>query len=197
MASPLLPSASPIATFPTTNQPVVDTTLKDMLTTLHSSLHTDISSMLSAFKSEMIHVHNRMDRIEHQMSAMTVTVNDLVDVHDHTRDEHRWIRAKMVDLEDRSRRNNVKIRGILEAVVPADLNTYARKMISLLLPDLPLRHPNEGTLLPHQRYAHGQVQAFRPIACAIYKTTTICGHFPIHPPAKKAAPNHYSAIEQP
>lgn len=71
------------------------------------------------------------------MTAMTETVNDLVDTHDHTRKEHHWVRAKMADREDRSRHNNVKIRGIPETILPADLNSYARKLISTLLPDLP------------------------------------------------------------
>lgn len=133
----LTSTQSPIEAFPTANQPVVDTMLKDMLITLHSTIQNDISSMFSAFKSEIVHVNNRMGRIEHQMSAMTVTVNDLVDGHDHTRDEQQWVRAKMADLENRSRRNNVKIRGIPETIVPADLIAYARKIISQLLPDLP------------------------------------------------------------
>lgn len=131
------PLSSPIAAFPTSNQPVIDTMLKEMLISLHSSLHNVISSMFTAFKSEMVHTGNKIGQIEKQMAVMTETVNDLVDAHDHTRDEHHWVRAKMADLEDRSRRNNVKIRGIPENILPADLNTYARTLISTLLPDLP------------------------------------------------------------
>lgn len=35
-----------IATYPTSNQPVLDTTLRDMLMTLQSSIHSDITNML-------------------------------------------------------------------------------------------------------------------------------------------------------
>lgn len=74
--------------------------------------------------------------LKNRWAPVTVTVNDLVDAHEHTRDEQQWVRAKMADLEDRSRRNNVKICGIPETILPADLNSYARKLISTLLPDL-------------------------------------------------------------
>lgn len=129
------PVSSPISAFPTSNQPIIDTMLKEMLIYLHSSLHNDISSMFSAFKSEMICMRNKVGRIEQQLGTVTETVNDLVDAHDYTREEHQWMQAKMADLEDRF--NNVKIRGIPETVLPADLNSYARKLISSLLPDLP------------------------------------------------------------
>lgn len=97
------PASSPIAAFPTTNH--IDTMLKDMLISLHSSLHNDISSMFSAFKSEMVYMGNKVGHMEQQMSAMTETVNDLVDPHNHTCEEQ-WVQAKMAD---RSRHNNVKI----------------------------------------------------------------------------------------
>lgn len=75
--------------------------LKEMLMSLHSSLHNDISSMFTAFKAEMMYTGQKVGHIEKQMSTMTETVNDLVDSHDHTRKEYHWVRAKMANLEDR------------------------------------------------------------------------------------------------
>lgn len=49
------------------------------------------------------------------------TINDLVDAHDMVEKEHMWIKAKLADLEDGSRRNNVKIRGIPESIQSPEL----------------------------------------------------------------------------
>lgn len=45
-----------IEEFPTNNQPVIDTVLKDMLMSLRSSLHADMMSCM--------HNYNRLDNIE-------------------------------------------------------------------------------------------------------------------------------------
>lgn len=41
---------------------------------------------------------------------------------------------KLADLEDRSGRNNVKIRGLPESVPHDDFFTYVRKLMSTILP---------------------------------------------------------------
>lgn len=43
------------------------------------------------------------------------------------------MKAKLADLEDRSHRNNVKIRGIPEAVKPAALKDFFTKLMSAIL----------------------------------------------------------------
>lgn len=40
-----------INSFPTTNQPILDTTMKEMLVSLRSSLHTDITTCVQSFKN--------------------------------------------------------------------------------------------------------------------------------------------------
>lgn len=77
---------SPIATFPSANQPVLETTMKEMLISLQSSLYNDISSMFNKFSSQMHYMGQRVYHIKKQMGEMTETVNDLVDAHDHTRE---------------------------------------------------------------------------------------------------------------
>lgn len=62
-----------------------------------------------------------------------MTINDLVDVYEESREEHLWIKAKLADLEDRSRRNNVKLCSILEMVQMCDPHIYARDMMSALV----------------------------------------------------------------
>lgn len=56
-------------------------------------------------------------------------------MHDEVIDEQSWIKAKLADLEDHSRCNNVKIRGILESIPPAELPKYANDLMHAILPN--------------------------------------------------------------
>lgn len=69
------------------------------------------------------------------MDECTTTVNDFIDTCDEVTEEQSWIRAKLADLDDRSCRNKVKLCGVPEAIVPADLCKYAKELIHAVLPD--------------------------------------------------------------
>lgn len=70
------------------------------------------------------------------MEECTRTVNDLIDACKEQSEETNWIKAKIADLKDRSRRNNVKIRGVPESIPPTDLQKFAGEMIARLLPEV-------------------------------------------------------------
>lgn len=55
-----------------------------------------------------------MDHIESKMGEFASTINNLVDAQEWDEDEMEGIKAKMADMEDRRRRNNLKIRGVPE-----------------------------------------------------------------------------------
>lgn len=68
-----------IAAYPTTNQPVLDTTLRDMLLTLQTSIHFNISKMMHHITSEMTCMGERVTIIENKMGEVTSSFNTLVD----------------------------------------------------------------------------------------------------------------------
>lgn len=90
---------SSIAAIPTSGQPVLDTTMKDMLLSLQSSLMTNLSSLIHKFSTDM---RDRVQYMENKMEEFTDTVNDLVDAYMVQKDDTMWIKAKLADLEDRS-----------------------------------------------------------------------------------------------
>lgn len=100
-----------MAAFPTTCQPVLNTTLKEMLLLLQSSLLTNLSSLISKFSTDIHDLGDRVTYIENKMEDSTTTINDFVDAYDDMKDEQHWIKSKLADLEERSCRNNVKLRG--------------------------------------------------------------------------------------
>lgn len=62
--------------FSTSNQLVLDdTTLKDMLLSLRSSLHTDMMACVHKFGMELQSVSARVDHVETKMGEFATTVN--------------------------------------------------------------------------------------------------------------------------
>lgn len=110
-----------IEEFPTTNQPVMDTVLKDMFMSLGSSLQTDLASYMHRFSTELQAVENRVEHIESKMGEFTTTINDLIDAHEGKDKDMEWVKANLANMKDRSRCNNMKIRGVPENVQQADL----------------------------------------------------------------------------
>lgn len=77
--------------YPTTNQPVMDTTLKDMLLSLRSTLQSDMLSFMQHFKQEVTTLGNHISQVESNMTACATTVNDIIDTQSAHNDEHKWI----------------------------------------------------------------------------------------------------------
>lgn len=60
----------------------------------------------------------------------------MVEAHTAQGEDITWIKDKIADLEYRSRRNNLKIRGIPESVASNHLLQYAHTLFSTLVPSL-------------------------------------------------------------
>lgn len=61
------------------------------------------------------------------MGESTTSFNDLVDAHSEKEDEFESMKAKLADLEDRSRRNNVEIRRYPRVCTAASLKRLLYK----------------------------------------------------------------------
>lgn len=129
-------SQDPIAAFPTSDRPVSDTVLKEMLLSLKASLHADMTAGINHCQREVQALGIRVDHIEQRMSDFTSSFNTMVDAHSNHAEEIAWLKNKVADLEDRSRRNNLKIRGIPETIPATQLLPYTQALFSTLLPSL-------------------------------------------------------------
>lgn len=67
------------------------------------------------------------------MEEYTSSYNVMVEAHTTQGEDLAWMRDKIADLEDRSRRNNIKIRGIPESIAPNLLLQYAQIVFSTLI----------------------------------------------------------------
>lgn len=95
----------------------------------------DLMSCMHKFNKELKGVENRVNHIENKMGEFVTTFNDLVDDSEGKDEEMEWVKAKIADIENRSIRNNLKIRGIPESVAQADLCSYVTVMFKAILPE--------------------------------------------------------------
>lgn len=113
-----------------------DIMLKGMLHSLRSFLQSDIMSCMQQFKQEIHSMGDRINTIESSISNQALSFNTMVDAHNQHSDDIMWLKDKVADLEDRSRRNNLKLRGVPEAIQTDQLEQYAIRLFSTLVPTL-------------------------------------------------------------
>lgn len=123
-------------TFPTSNQAVSDLILKDMMLALRSSIQQSFKNALHHHMAALDDLGERVNHIETKMGEFSEAHNGLVDAHNHLEDEMSSLAAKLTDLEDRNRRNNIKFRGVPESVPPADLVPFLQRLIKSVLPEV-------------------------------------------------------------
>lgn len=77
-----------------------------------------------------------MDHVETKMGEYASTINILIDAHDTKEKERETVKAKISDIEDRSRRDNLKIRGVSESIQQSEPRNYVAQVFTSILPDL-------------------------------------------------------------
>lgn len=84
---------SSMSSFPISGQPVMDTTLKEMLISLQTSLMTDLSSLFHKITTDIHTLDDRMTNAERGIYACTSTVNDTIEAYEVVKEEQAWMRA--------------------------------------------------------------------------------------------------------
>ncbi|XP_040270366.1 uncharacterized protein LOC120986071 [Bufo bufo] len=134
-ASPSPHTMGVFAHIPTSNDVITVDLMKEMLMALNGSIKADITQMCNALSTNIEELGDRVNHIENKMAEYAGAHNTLVDAHNSQEDDITAIKAKLADLEDRSRRNNVEFRGIPETVPPGELSKYLQKVMQSLLPE--------------------------------------------------------------
>ncbi|CAH2293777.1 Hypothetical predicted protein [Pelobates cultripes] len=136
--SPLSSDTGPEDSPPTTQQ--LKKMLSELTDTIQKNMATQIQTLTADLRKEIIEVSQRTAQIEKRMDDFAEAHNGLADklheldtvLHDHA--------VKMADMEDRSRRNNLRIRGIPESVLNPALPDYLLDLFQALSPET---HPDQ------------------------------------------------------
>lgn len=130
---------SPFDSFPTSNQPVRDTQLKEML-------------CMQILLTSPIHFQKKCPWWEKGLTKyITKTVNDIICANEESEEERHWMLAKIADLEDRSRRNNVKLREVPETMPAQDISQYCGSHV-----------PWGNSLIPTLTYKSARTYLYTP-----------------------------------
>lgn len=136
---PYDPATTSLAAYTTTDKPASEHTLKAMLLSLQSDMQKEYRSSINHLLDRVDSLEHRTDHVEQHLAGATIAHNTTVAIQDEHSEAIQQLRLKMANLEDRSRWNNIKIRGVPEAITPAEVVPYLHQLFRKILP----------TLMPH------------------------------------------------
>lgn len=99
--------------------------MKAMLLSFQAGLHSSI--IRNTTRLDII--EECTEHVKSQICDIAKAHNEMVDVYEKQAEWIQKLQLKVVDLEDRSRNNNLKFRGISESVKPRDLLPYLKQLL--------------------------------------------------------------------
>lgn len=106
--------------------------LKEMMLALRSTILQSFTATLNKQMAVIEDLDDRVNHVEIKMEKFSTAHNGLVDAHNQLEDI-KSLSAKLADLEDRNKKNNLKLRGIPESVLNAELISYIKQLMKVLL----------------------------------------------------------------
>ncbi|CAH2324623.1 Hypothetical predicted protein [Pelobates cultripes] len=111
---------------------------------LKRALDEQSRRLVATWQSSVAELKRDLQDIGSRTTHVEAKMEDLVDAHNASTEDLKSLtdqiqkcEAKLMDLEDRSRRSNIRLRGIPETVLPADLPSYVHSFFKLLTPEIP------------------------------------------------------------
>lgn len=104
-----------------------------MMLALCSSIQQSLTVTLNKQMAAIDDLGKRVKHVENKMEEFSTAHNGLVDTHNQLEADSNTISAKLADLEDKNRRNNLKLRDIPESVTNAERIPYIQQLMKTLL----------------------------------------------------------------
>ncbi|CAH2221237.1 Hypothetical predicted protein [Pelobates cultripes] len=130
------------ADFADTHEASADTPLTPNL--LQKMLDAAVLKMQASFTSALAKINNEITDLDARASQleekMEVNATAHAAIEDRLEDIERKLslhETKITDAEDRSRRNNIRLRGVPEDVEAQDLTAFTMELFRAVLPDIP------------------------------------------------------------
>uniref|UniRef100_A0A8C5Q0C9 Uncharacterized protein n=1 Tax=Leptobrachium leishanense TaxID=445787 RepID=A0A8C5Q0C9_9ANUR len=137
-SSPASPSAMETGSAATPANPNLEALMSrmaDMLGDLSATLTARLDAVATAIRSDIKEIGERTDRLETKMSEFADAHNTMAEQVETLEEKLKVTLLKLADMEDRSRRYNLKIRGIPDSVTSSQLTSYMTDLFQSLLPD--------------------------------------------------------------
>ncbi|CAH2319718.1 Hypothetical predicted protein [Pelobates cultripes] len=116
---------------------ITERSLHRMLQDLRSTIRKDFLQIDSELRKEITTLGERTSHLENKSDELCVAHNEVVDKLQKLSEDNNMLQLKLADLEDRSRRQNVRFRGIPDDISHDALPAYILSICKILVPDLP------------------------------------------------------------
>ncbi|CAH2251710.1 Hypothetical predicted protein [Pelobates cultripes] len=128
--------------------PVTNKSLHTMLQDLKGSLRADLRQITVDLHKDIQDLGGRTSHLESKTEEFCTAHNDAVEKLHKLEEEQAAMRLKIGDMEDRARRNNLRFRGIVDAITSEGLPQYLMVLFKALLLHL------DGTAWTFNRVHH-------------------------------------------
>ncbi|CAH2313868.1 Hypothetical predicted protein [Pelobates cultripes] len=107
-----------------------------MLQELRSSMKEDLQLAVNDIRREVHEVGTRLNALEEKTDDLCQANDGILDKIRRMESEQVRLTAKLADLEDRSCRNNIRVRGVPESIAGPDIPEYLRQLFTAIQPSL-------------------------------------------------------------
>ncbi|XP_063297700.1 adhesion G protein-coupled receptor F5-like [Pelobates fuscus] len=117
--------------------PLTKKDLKDLLSDMKSLVADELTKHLAPLKEGLTDLTKRTHTLENKMADVTAITSSHEATLKEVQGQIAYLEDLQEDLNNRSRRNNIRIRGLPESSAPEALNAMLHEAFSSLLPDAP------------------------------------------------------------
>ncbi|CAH2283407.1 Hypothetical predicted protein, partial [Pelobates cultripes] len=117
--------------------PVTERSLHRMLQELRATITADFHRINGDLRKEISNIGDRTSNLENKTDELCVAHNEVVDKIQKLSEENSSLKSKLADMEDRSRRQNVRFRGIPDDISQDALPAHILSICKALVPGLP------------------------------------------------------------
>ncbi|CAH2282207.1 Hypothetical predicted protein [Pelobates cultripes] len=103
---------------------VLEKGLAAMLQDLRTSMKTDFQAAVSDMRKDIHAVGTRVNALEEKTDELCHMNDTIVEKIQRVEADNKHLMEKLADLEDHSRRNNIRVRGVPETVTQEELPAY-------------------------------------------------------------------------
>ena len=135
--APQSPASTPPAMAAPVTETVLDQKLQALLQNLTNNIAKEVNKLAHELRGEIDQLGERTDNLETKFDNMVQYVHALEDENATLKNAVTQLQIQQEDLENRERRQNLRIRGVPESISDKEIRPYLLALFIFLAPDVP------------------------------------------------------------
>lgn len=116
---------------------ILDTKLQSLLQAITHNIAQEVGKLAKELRGEIDQLGDRTDTLENKLDELVQYVQVLEEDNAAIKHSVTQLQAQQEDLENRERRQNLRIRGIPEKIEDRDLRSYLLSLFNVVAPNIP------------------------------------------------------------